>query len=576
MSILFYRNFVFLLVFLTLGCTISTTPVVKKQKINLPEVSYLESKVTHEKKSEAKFPDLINKDTTPETKAEKVKEISISVQEAALVSSVEDEKDKPVDSQVNPDIDNPAEAESDSNIDNEDILETALDYCNASQDLWAEGNLEKAIDALDEAYNLVLKVDTESHPELIRQKEDLRFMISKRVLEIYTSRFRTVNGNHKEIPLTMNEYVEREIKSFQGPERDFFTESVKRSGKYRGAMVRSLKEAGLPEELSWLPHIESWFKVNALSPARALGLWQFIPSTGYKFGLKRDTWIDERLNPAKSTSAAIAYLKELHQMFGDWTTVLAAYNCGEGNVLRVIRNQKINYLDNFWDLYARLPRETARYVPRFLATLHIMKDPTKYGFTFEAPDSPPAYESITVEKPVQLKKMAEELGIPSEELIALNPELRRQMTPPAKYSLNVPVGIGNTLLAKIDTIPTSSLPKNEYNEYIYHVVRRGDTLARIAAKYRTNVNTIVKANRISRRSRLQVGQKLKVPLRGGKGSDMLSFEEDLLPNGKYRAKRGETLTMIARKFNTDSTRLKKLNRLTSPLLSEGQVLKVTD
>ena len=206
----------------------------------------------------------------------------------------------------------PAETgNGDSIVKDEDLLDTALESCNTAQELWSQNNPEKAIEALDEAYQLLLKVDTESHPELIRQTEDLRFMISKRILEIYTSRFTTVNGNHKEIPLTMNANVEREIKSFQGYEREFFTEGVKRSGKYREAMVKALKEAGMPEELSWLPLVESWFKVAALSPARALGLWQFIPSTGYRFGLKRDDWIDERLHPEKATRAAISYLKEL-------------------------------------------------------------------------------------------------------------------------------------------------------------------------------------------------------------------------------------------------------------------------
>ncbi|RJQ49708.1 MAG: hypothetical protein C4538_01605, partial [Nitrospiraceae bacterium] len=146
------------------------------------------------------------------------------------------------------------------------MLDTALNYCEAAQDLWTAGNSERAIETLDEAYHLVLRVDTDKHPEMIQQKEDMRFTISKRILEIYSSRFTTANGNHKEIPLTMNEHVEREIKSFQGYEREFFMEGYKRSGKYREAIVQSLKEAGMPEELVWLPFIESWFKVNALSP----------------------------------------------------------------------------------------------------------------------------------------------------------------------------------------------------------------------------------------------------------------------------------------------------------------------
>jgi membrane-bound lytic murein transglycosylase D len=116
---------------------------------------------------------------------------------------------------------------------------------------------------------------------------------------------------------------------FQTVEREFFLESYQRSGRYREQFARTIRDAGMPEDLAWLPLIESGFKVKALSRARALGLWQFIPSTGYKFGLKRNDWVDERLDPEKSTMAAIAYMKELHQIFGDWATVLAAYNCGE-------------------------------------------------------------------------------------------------------------------------------------------------------------------------------------------------------------------------------------------------------
>lgn len=273
-----------------------------------------------------------------------------------------------------------SEKGSDLTKKTQSILDEALDLCRVSQDYWQKGELEKAIEALDQAYSLILEVDVNDRSKFIQQKEDLRFMISKRILEIYASRHIVVNGNHNAIPLVINKHVQSEIDSFtKGNEKEFFIESYKRSGKYRARMAEELKQAGLPVELSWLPLIESGFKAKALSSARALGLWQFIPSTGYKFGLKRDTFIDERLDPEKSTRAAIDYLKELHQMFGDWSTVLAAYNCGEGKVLRVIRDQNVNYLDNFWDLYERLPRETARYVPRFLATLHIVGCPEKYG-----------------------------------------------------------------------------------------------------------------------------------------------------------------------------------------------------
>jgi membrane-bound lytic murein transglycosylase D len=455
----------------------------------------------------------------------------------------------------------------------QDLLDAALDYCKASQEFWVEGYLNKAIDALDQAYELILKVDPGSDPEFIQQKEDLRFMISKRILEIHASRYTAVNGNHKAIPLIMNSHVKQEIQSFQGREREFFIESYKRSGKYRGEIVKALKEAGLPEDLSWLPLIESGFKVKALSCARALGLWQFIPSTGYKFGLNRDTWIDERMDSAKSTAAAISYLEELHQIFGDWTTVLAAYNCGEGTVLQKIRSQKINYLDNFWDLYEKLPRETARYVPRFLATLYIIKDPEKYGITLGDPDIPVPYEVVTVDKQVHLKAVAGKLDIPAKELVALNPELRYNVTPGTSYAIKVPPGKGEILLAKIADIPEWSPPERAY---VYHKVRKGETLSLIALKYHTSVRNIVWANNIRKRHFIQSGERLKIPVAGRRVPKLLTERAATLHNGKYVVRKGDSLWFIARNFNTTTKELCRLNNLSSTRLHVGQQLKITN
>jgi membrane-bound lytic murein transglycosylase D len=472
----------------------------------------------------------------------------------------------------------PAETNENGDISKEEgekaqTLDAALELCEASQEFWGEGNLERAFDALDQAYALILNVDPDNIPKLIQQKEDLRFMISKRILEIYASRYTVLNGNHKEIPLTMNTHVEKEIKRFQGIERRFFVESYQRSGRYRGEMLKALKEAGLPEELSWLPLIESGFKAKALSRARALGLWQFIPSTGYKFGLKRDAWIDERLDPEKATAAAISYLKELHNIFGDWTTVLAGYNCGEGAVLRVIRNQKINYLDNFWDLYQKLPSETARYVPRFLATLHILKDPAKYGITLEGLDEPIPYESVEIEKQVQLKTVADKLDVSHENLTALNPELRYQATPDTPYSLKVPLGAGEVLIAKLDDIPKWTPPQKSY---IYHQVRRGESLYLISLKYRTSVRAITSANNIRQKHLIRPGQKLKIPVRERGGRRAVASNYHLLPGGKYRVRTGDSLWLIARRFNTTTKEIERLNGLKSTRLYVGQVLKITE
>lgn len=404
---------------------------------------------------------------------------------------------------------NTPEVKKENGEDDQALLDTALELTETAQEYWEDDDMDEAIESLDQAYALILKVSG-NNPKLSQQKEDLRFMISKRIMELYASRHVSVEGNHHAIPMTVNDHVKREIQSFQTMERDFFLESYQRSGRYRGKIVEALKEAGLPEELSWLPLIESGFKVRALSRSRALGLWQFIPSTGYKYGLKRNTWIDERLDPEKSTEAAIAYLNELHQMFGDWATVLAAYNCGEGSVARVIREQKNDYLDNFWDFYERLPRETARYFPRFLAVLAIIRDPAQYGFTLDELDQPISHETVTIERPIHLKSVADKLGVDLEDLTMLNPELRRNATPDGPYALKVPPGKGEVLTAALEMLPKWTPPKVEY---VVHRVRRGETISLIALRYRTSIQRILEANNIRSGRRLRVGQRLKIPTR---------------------------------------------------------------
>ena len=449
-------------------------------------------------------------------------------------------------------------------------LDEALDFCQESQDFWQKGELENALEALDQAYSLILNVNTDDDPSLIQQKEDLRFMISKRILEIYASRNIVVNGNHNAIPIIINKHIKAEIVLFTtGGEKRFFREAYKRSGRYRPHIVSELKKAGLPVELSWLPLIESGFNVVALSKARALGLWQFIPSTGYKFGLKRDIFIDERIDPVKSTKAAIAYLKELHNIFGDWNTVLASYNCGEGKILRVIRTQNINYLDDFWDLYERLPLETARYVPRFLATLHIVKNLEKYGLDSIKIDSPSEYETVSVSKQVHLNDIAKNTGISEKILKELNPELRYNILPFDQYSLRVPPDKSEVLLSKLDEIPVCSPPRG--TRIVYHKVRPGETLSTIAKRYRTSIKRIMLANNLRKSNFIIAGKKLKIPQ---KGAIYLARKPEYSHTSEYIVKRGDSLWIIARRFNTTTKKLQKLNNLSNTNLHIGQVLKI--
>ena len=489
-----------------------------------------------------------------------------------------------------------------------DLMEEALTYLNQSQKLWEKGDIEKALDFLDQAYTLVLETDGDL--EIARQKDDLRLLISKRILAIYSSIQSTTLGKRSEIPLAMNSDVEREIRSFQTCEKDFFVSSYQRSGIYRDNIVKELKKAGLPEELSWLPLVESGFKIGALSRARALGLWQFIPSTGYKFGLNRDEWVDERMDAEKSTRAAISYLKELHGMFGDWLTVLAAYNSGEGRVMRVISRQHINYLDRFWDLYHQLPNETARYVPRFLATLHIIRDPKKYGFDLKTDmeqTSPYEYKIVKSYKPMKLQDVAFYTGGSEDVLTGMNSELRHKMTPDKEYDLKLPPEAVEKYAQIVDQIPQSEKPNNvsmvsslnrgdhkservserpaPKSRYLNYRVKRGESLNSIAKKYGISPRTLRASNHLSSRNKLKAGHKIRIPIANsrilkresvqiaGVGQSKNSLAKETLI--RYKVKKGDSLSSLAQRFGTSETEIKKMNRIKGKYLTTGSVIKIS-
>jgi membrane-bound lytic murein transglycosylase D len=468
-------------------------------------------------------------------------------------------------------------------------LDEALEFCDLAQTYWQNGELDNALVALDNAYSLILEIDFDQQSELVQQKEDLRFLISKRILEIYASRNTVANGDHDEIPLELNAEVQAEIDRFtSGKEKDFFNAAYQRSGFYRPYIVDSLKKAGLPEELSWLPLIESGYKVKALSTSRALGLWQFIPSTGYKFGLKRDRYVDERMDFIKSTDAAIAYLKELHNIFGDWSTVLAAYNCGENRVLQVIRTQNINYLDNFWDLYKRLPQETARYVPRFFATLHIIKNAQRYGIKHLPFESGLEYDTLEVSREIHLKDISAATNLDLTELKILNPELRYGILPPEPYEFRVPKNmVSEQLSAQLASIPTASLPvetrvkparrQPAASATVYHVVRRNETVASIGRRYRVSPERIIKANNLRKANIIQPGRKLKIPQPGIAAAQPkpVPKESAATPTfSTHKVRRGDSLFNIAQRYGTTVNKIRSLNRLPSSNLTIGQNLKV--
>jgi membrane-bound lytic murein transglycosylase D len=406
---------------------------------------------------------------------------------------------------------------------------------------------------------------------LVQEKNDLRLLVAQRIQKISASRTTLASSVNGSIPLVENQWVLREIKSFQTLERKAFEESYRRSGLYRAMILEELRKEGLPEQLAWIPLIESAFKPRALSRARALGMWQFIRSTGYRYGLKQDKYVDERMDPVKATRAAIQYMIELHDMFGDWTTAIAAYNCGEAAVQRVIRSQKVGYFDSFWDIFANLPFETARHVPRFVATLLIVGDPAKYGFELPAPDPPLAFETIRVEAAVRLATLSEKLGLDAGLLVGLNPELRHDSTPNYPYDLRVPVGYGEPCLACIASLPRYVPPDVVTDR---HTVRGGDTLGAIARRYRTSVDAIKRLNGL-RGNLIRVGQVLRVPSRGG--VETAAPPQPAAKPGEtvtYTVRNGDNLFQIAKAYGTTVEKIKAANGLNSDIITVGQKLVI--
>ncbi len=397
----------------------------------------------------------------------------------------------------------------------ERIQKEALEACQLADELLGRGDVEAALGAVDRAYKLMLELPGNDDDSYLQAKEDIRVLAASVIDRIYAAGRHAAAGTSRSwdlaLPIVDNEHVQRELRSFTTVERELFLEGYRRSFLYRPMILARLEKAGLPAQLSWLPLVESWFKVRALSRASALGMWQFISSTGVRYGLDRDTWVDERLDPEKATDAAIAYLTDLHGLFGDWPKALAAYNCGEARVLRLSHQSADDYLD-FWDLYEMLPAETRRYVPRLLAALQIIENPAKFGMTLPEAETPPSnVATVRVERSVRLDRLDAALGLEEATLAGLNPALRRQATPKRAYDLRVPAGREETLLTQLGSLPEWTPPVPQYTT---HRVRSGETLSQIAGRYRTSVSALMRANGLRRANQLRVGQRLRVPLRG--------------------------------------------------------------
>jgi peptidoglycan lytic transglycosylase D len=395
-----------------------------------------------------------------------------------------------------------------------------------------------------------------------------------------------------DIPIPLNQRVLGYIQLFQGRLHDFIEEGMKRGSKYLPMIQNVFRAEGLPLDLAYVPLVESAFKPEALSRAKAKGVWQFMSGTALENGLRRDWYIDERSDPEKATVAAAHYLGTLQRLFdGDWHLALASYNGGPGRLQRAMKSAR---MDDFWKLSEKpklLPRETREYVPMILAAIVIARNPAQYGFDF-VPETAPAYDKVTLVRPVDLRLVADWADTSISEIQALNPELRRWTTPvkDTGYELRVPAGTADVVLAHLADASGPDLASLKW-----YTVRRGETLPLIARKLSVSKADLAEANYMKTTARVTVGQKLMIPHEAT--VLMAASTERSLPVAEaraivteparlvqavnsnrvkviYQVKRGDTLASIARAFKTTVASLKTWNKLPGNRASVGVQLTI--
>ena len=404
-----------------------------------------------------------------------------------------------------------------------------------------------------------------------------------------------------EVPLNYHERVHAFVNYFAIKDRGYTQEMIKRKNRFFPIFERKLKKYGLPDELKYLSIIESGLNPQAISRARAAGLWQFMPATGRSFKLHQDWYIDERMDPEKSTEAACKYLKQLYNMFGDWEMALAAYNSGPGNVRKAIRRS--GYKKKFWEVYRHLPRETRAYVPQYVAIVYVLNKANELGFDMENElqyEIP--YDTVVVRQYTHLATLSNQLNMCEDELTVLNPSLRRKAIPNLKtesYPIKIPKYVYDEFNSNRITILDSAskvgkehleqLAKNTAGSTygrtkIVHRVRSGQVLGTIAERYHVRVSDIRKWNNISG-SMIRVGQPLKIWLKPNSATG-ISYAKSTPAKPQPKAKpiklegrqvhivrSGDTLWDIANKYEgLTIAKIKSLNQMKTNKIKPGQKL----
>lgn len=389
------------------------------------------------------------------------------------------------------------------------------------------------------------------------------------------------------------------IDYFTSKQRDRFQRFINNGMKYKPIIDKILDSEELPRELFFVGLIESGYYLGAHSRASAVGPWQFIRGTGHRYGLVMNKDLDERRDIFKATLAAAQYFKDLNNIFSSWELALAAYNAGEYGMIRRIQRYKTR---DYYEMSRKrkLPRETINYVPKVLAAMYVFENAQKYGFTL--PENQEFWEktkTVAVAKGASLHTVAKKLNLSTSILVQLNPELKWKRTPryyPGPYEIRVPAGKTTewmeTYVAEApqessrikEIVALRDKVENPQNYPLpapvaakIHVVRRGESLTLIARKYRMSVGKLAQMNRISWRSHVRIGQRLKLSRSARTiASNPVSAPLKKRPSSIHKVRRGENLSLIARRYGLSLKRIALLNGLTvRSHVRIGQVIRVS-
>ncbi len=384
-----------------------------------------------------------------------------------------------------------------------------------------------------------------------------------------------------DVPQDATPQVQKWLTYFQGRGRPHMERYLARSTRYMKLMKRILRDKGMPEELIYISLIESGFSSRATSHAAAVGYWQFIKPTGRRYGLQVNQFVDERRDPVLSTQAAAEYFKELYNVFGSWYLAMAAYNVGENRIKKEVRR---NFTRDFWALARRrrLPRETLNYVPKFFAAKLIVEDPEKYGFSEVDYEPAVEFDHVVVKHAVNLRTIAEKIGLTYEEFKLLNPKFRGEMAPVkvnGELEFRVPFGKseeGKVAAAEARVEKVVFVADN--NETDLYKIRKGDTLSTVARRFRTNVAVLRDLNNFTKKTKLRVGSRIQVPERAPASQSLVEnrtpveIAQPAITKGGdrfYFVQKGDTLTSIADRYQTSVSNLRSTNHF-----GRGSRLKV--